>query len=201
MMAGTELREVEFGLEALTYIQSQLARGKSLSQHLLQLPLEAGRVVSYLPDGIDPKEAAQRFAAGGVVQQRKSLAKVADLIAGYLRNQTDRVAVFEDQVAKPGDPWLQTSPVQFFTHGSDVYHFIRASDNGPGRVRDLIRFARDYVFTGIVARLADHMGELVNTAEVSPDVIRSLAAGSEHIIVGAFDGEGALIWSVKAASA
>jgi len=200
-MVSTELRAVEFGPEAVAYIQSQLARGKTLSQHLLQLPLEAGRVVSYLPDGIDPKEAAQRFAAGGVVPQRKSLAKVADLIAGYLRNQTGRVAVFEDQVAKPCDPWLQTSPVQFFTHGSDVYHFVRASDDGPGRVLDLIGFAKDYVFTGILARLADHTAELVNRAEVSPHVIRSLATGSENIIVGAFDGEGALIWSVKGASA
>ena len=66
MMASTELREVEFGAEAVTYLRSQLARGKTLSHYLLQLPLEGGRVVSYLPDGTDPKEAAQRFTAGRV---------------------------------------------------------------------------------------------------------------------------------------
>lgn len=45
----TELKEVTFGPEAIAYLRDQLSHGHTFARYLPDLPLEGGRVHSYLP--------------------------------------------------------------------------------------------------------------------------------------------------------
>lgn len=143
------------------------------------------------------------------MEVRKSVASLAGLTAAFLGGLGHRLAVFEDQAAEPSDPWLRASPIPYLAYGSEVYLFLDSRDRDAIKrgddllqaAKDLIRAAKDYRFVGILTEPPKAANtEVVSHTEVSLKVIRQLAAGTHYVIVGAFDGEGALIWSLKPSS-
>ena len=213
----------EFGDEALDYVRSCLASGKTLSAHLLQLPLDTGRVWAYLPENVAP-EAARSFRMGGVIpiDQDAEVEIFSDgklaatlipvrthplgvrteqvllqFISSYLSESGERYVVFEHALAHPTDPFIQTGTSKFFSYGPEVYHFLSSQDVNLAQIHDTVRSASSYLFIASLTSLPVKQ-DIQPRQEVSLDTLKTLSNNTVHIIVGAYDGEGELIWSKRA---
>ncbi|MGI8588173.1 MAG: hypothetical protein ACR2M0_10875 [Chloroflexia bacterium] len=214
------IKEIEFGDEAIVFIRSRLAEGHTLSKYLLSLSLDDGRVVAHVPVTADDVRSA-RFVSGGLIERDTSLEttfagsdgrvfrivpvtaqpqrletelELANFIMAYLQRPGSRYAVFEHALAAPGDPWLRSSTLRYFSYRSELYIFLTKADANVATIIDTIRRSSTYLFTGILTA-PTAMPELHSAETVTEDVLQTLALSSEHILVGAYDGEGELIWS------
>jgi len=127
-------------------------------------------------------------------QRLETELELANVIMTYLQRPGKRYAVFEHVLAAPGDPWLRSSTLQYFSYMSELYIFLTKADANVETIIDTIRRSATYLFTGILTTPAA-MPELHSAEIVIEDLLRTLALSSEYILVGAYDGEGELIWS------
>ena len=186
------LQQVGLDSAAISFLRSYLASGNTLARYLAGLPLETGRVITYLPPMV-VLEPGRRFDTGGVVSRAETEPQVVDLIAQYLRapDQHTRYAVFEDAVTRPGDPVLQSSRAAFVTSGAEVYYSLTSATGDPSRIIQAVRQATSR-FVGILAALPGDTP--LDSGVVTTDVLMTLAQAAEVILIDAFDGEGYLIW-------
>jgi hypothetical protein len=206
------ITEIELDRDAITFMRSCLSEGNTLSKHLLRLPLDEGRVVTYLPLTASP-DAIKRFAVGGIIpttrlqhevdagkyefvqlSRAEVELKLADLISAYLNQPGSRYAIFEHALAEPTDPWLAQTSAKFFTYRSEVYIFLTSQDISTKAIVSAIRTAATYRFTGILCTTSK-LPDLGTGQVVEQDTLRALAKSTEHIIVGAYDGESEIVWS------
>lgn len=187
------LNKVEFGPEAITYIRSCLSEGDTISTYLLNLPLENGRVATHLPTTISPA-ASRRFKVGGVTTRSETEPALVAFILAYLRGQRKRYAVFE-ALERPGDAPLSSSKAQFFIHEDEIYYFLTPQERDPTKVASTVRAARSYPFIGVLTSIPEDEPDIRAGYELTADILERLAMRTEHILIGAYDGEGELIWS------
>ena len=187
------LQQVDLDSAAIACLRSYLASANTLARYLAGLPLETGRVITYLPPAV-VLEPGRRFDTGGVVSRAETEPQVVDLIAQYLRapDQHTRYAVFEDAVTRLGDPVLQSSRTAFVTYGSEVYYILTPATSDPSRIIQAVRQATSHRFVGILAALPGDTP--LDSEVVTTDVLMTLAQAAEVILIDAFDGEGYLIW-------
>ena len=187
------LQQVDLDSAAISFLRSYLASGYTLARYLAGLPLETGRVITYLTPAV-VLEPGRRFDTGGVVSRAETEPQVVDLIGQYLRgpDQHTHYAVFEDAVTRPGDPVLQSSRAAFVTYGSEVYYILTPATSDPSRIIQAVRQATSHRFVGILAALPGDTP--LDSGVVTTDVLMTLAQAAEVILIDAFDGEGYLIW-------
>ena len=185
------LRPIPNRSAAIAYLRANLESGHALARHLLALPLDAGSVAATLPaDAPDP--AFSRFDAGGVTHRAATEPELAALVLGHLRQGGGRVAVFEDALSRRGDPVLAKQGGRYAFVGDEVYHVLLPGDDG-GQVIAAARRATSFSFIGV---LTSTPGDgLAGGQELSPERVEALARRAEHVLVGAYDGEGVLVWS------
>ena len=119
-------------------------------------------------------------------------AKLAEAIAAFFAEAKDALGIFEHGLARRTDPFLEEATFKVAYCGDEVYPFVAAGDDLLG-IAGAIRGATT-AYPPLVAALThgDLSAERVELAEA--DLI-SLAGKAEKIIVGAYDGEGYVIWS------
>jgi len=208
------LTEINFGPEAISYIRSILADGKTLAKQLTNLPLESGHVYAYLPNDVSP-EAARKFESGGIIPLAddsvaeiqgikivpvrthelgiESYKRLLSFISKYLHG-SNCYAVFEDDSATPYDPWILSYQGPFFMYGSEVYHFLTSHT----RDTDTIAAVKSHAYSRLliaVLTTVNGMPDIQIRENVTPQVLQVFADNTSHIIVSAYDGEGELIWS------
>ena len=188
------LKKYEFGLEAIQYIREQSYMDKTLSAYLFALPLEKGSVVAYLPMNVSP-EASRDFNAGGIARIAETEPRLAGFIMEYLGGRGKPYVVFEDAFKLSTDLSLQRADYIYFTHRSEVYHFLTSRDRDTARIISTIRTARCYPFLGALTSIPDDEPDIQCCQEVSNEFLRMLAMRTKHIIVGAYDLEAQLIWT------
>lgn len=184
---------VEFGPEAITYIRSCLSEGDTLSRHLLVQPLESGRVTAQLPDSVDP-EISQRFEVGGITRRSDTEFNLITFISAYLNEPGKRYVMFET-LARLGDASLASSNNQFLTHRSEVYYFLTSRNCNSEKIINAVRKARSYPFIGVLTSTPEDEPDIQTGHTLAPDVLEKFATRAEHILIGAYDNEGILIWS------
>lgn len=191
------LTEVRFGLEAVPYFDSCLLRGKTLATCILKYQrLETGQIIGYLPPNV-PFERKTQFVAGGMFETPIDREKTVSWVSRFLQGPSRRYVVFEDAYAKPTDPWTQEPKTQFFSFESEVYHFLTSRDQKLETIIQTLRWADGYPFIGAFTSLPADGPEIKHRQEVTRDIVEELAKRVEHILVGAYDNETMLIWSVS----
>jgi hypothetical protein len=119
---------------------------------------------------------------------------LATIISEHLVATSSRVCVFEDANTRPSDPVFHRIKTPVFTFENEVYHFARGGAADSGEIQQLIRAASSWLVIGVLAALPSGV-VLENRSEVPDATLDALASGAEKIIVGAYDGEGYVIWS------
>ena len=204
---STSFREISLGPEAIDYVRDRLESGNTLSTLLLKVhDLKVGRIVTKLPLVVDD-EKAKDFETGGklppIVGEFTSLEPVPNTdsvlleeIRRFLTEADNNVCIFENASAKPGDPFLQSLQTRFSIFDNEIYHLLCPSDIDDDRILKTIGSARSWLFIGAMTSASDARGGLCSEKkELSESDLNLLAERTKKIIVGAYDGEGFLVWS------
>lgn len=194
----THYQEARFPKGAQQYIRECLEEGNSLARHLLtQLDPDSGTVSAFLPPHVAP-DSATRFRYGGIAHAEESEACLITLVQAFLSRRERRLCLFENALAQPHDPVLASAETRLCIFKDEVYHFLSEQDNDSQKIRQTIRAAASpYLCIGVLTSLPQESQILCETQRViltSDEVLRGLAERAETIVVGAYDGEGYLIW-------
>lgn len=186
------LRKVVLGHDAVNYIRLYLSEGGTLSHLLSSLPLDSGRITTFVPRTLSDA-GIRSFATGWRPNPGGVSDRVRTLIASYLRAQPGRGAVFEDingvlpqqGTGPPGYP--------YFVFDGEIYPFLTSAQGGTKAVRRVMLETYSYRFLAVLGdfaeTLAAHAGHIV-----SEDFLQNTASRAEQIVVGAYDSDGCLIW-------
>jgi hypothetical protein len=215
------LHKFELGQEAIDYIKSCLKdlidMNKILAQFLLKLPLEDGKVISYLPAESNT-EAILDFNTGGIVideteekhffksngkkmlmkaiPNRNTRKKLVEFILDFLQKNDNNYLIIEDTFASPSDPYI-LSNIHCLSCKDCVYHFLNAQHSNKDSINEVINNAvRGYLKIGILT-YCNQKYNIKKGKEISEEIIKMFAENTEHIFVRAYDGESELIWSLK----
>lgn len=209
-------REIKFGSEATKYIYECLKDGKTLSKYLLEkLDLKSGKITTFLPADISDEEAKQ-FTEGKLKEPPPQTHKhitaedgtkwkmvpkldmsfwLVTAIQTFLSNGEKRCCIFEDANAQPNDPYLASMKTRFLTFNKEVYHFLSWEDLDAERILQTIRHAESWLFIGAMTSIPKEKDFYLEVGKITSDELSALAERTEKIIIGAYDGEGYLIWN------
>lgn len=190
------LQEARLPDNAIEYIRAELATGSTYARQLSQLPLDKGHVTTFLPPQLDPS-ALPDFSAGPSmifgVSMEGNRTMVSQAIRDYLAEGAYRIAIVET-AHRENDSSLASRPINFFTHGEEVYFWIAREGAHLPLIQRVMSRARDYPFVcGLSLWPAYELQEL-EPRKLEPNELSLLAKNTKHIVVGAFDMEGYVIW-------
>lgn len=201
------LNEVQLGQKAALYVAEKLSLGKTLSRLLLNShEISNGRISTKLPPGIDEREAHD-FESGGKLPLGHNRARplgdlepvpntndaFVDEIRAFLDANNSRVCIFEDASAQPNDQFLRAITTRALTYDDEVYHLVCARDSHEQMLKT-IHAARSWLFVGALTQVPDATG-LCSKKTLTRDEIENLAQNAIGIVVGAYDGEGFVVWT------
>ena len=199
---------------AVEYIQDRLREGNTLASEVLAtVDFSCGHVSTCLPENVTLNSLADLRTGGKLPVPSSDLWRgtdrngelllmipipnsddwLIDQIKSFLTAKRSSVCIFEDSLKRPSDPVLRNISTRYATHGNEVYHVLLNQDADRATIQSVVRAARSIpTFVGVFAE------EEINPADISrlSDVkIRRLAERATGVVVGAFDGEGYLVWS------
>lgn len=209
-MNERNLFEIDLGLRGCQFVARELADGHTFSRLLLEnLDLASGQTTTHLPAGT-LLEDALRFKEGGrlpcppvetwrtiegglMIPTPTTRPHLDELILDSL-TAPNRVAVFENASAARDDPWLQRTDLNAFFFGQEVYHLL-AHPVSLEALDETVRTAQSlFLFVGALTECSAGLERPPNRGELTLDLLRSLARETRWIFVGAYDGEGYVIW-------
>jgi hypothetical protein len=209
----SQIVEIALGLEGLNYVRECLTIGKALSHAVLNtLDLASGVLATFLPSGV-PQEEILRFWSGGKMDEdavhverdsqtmrfgRVHTTDSTFFSLVYAHVKSDRVAfcVLEDQMGSPRDPWLADLPAPKLTDGQGMYYLLSSARTNREAMQRTFNRAMS-IRPPLIAFLSRGTAPAVfDRSQVSPDDpgFRELAASTEQILIGAYDGESFVRW-------
>jgi len=216
MNINIKYREEKLGAEAVLYIRKCLSAGNTLAQNLLKnVTFENGYVTAMLPADILAKDATD-FEEGIFPPSRHSEAEIstgidkpktgclpasdmdfylASMIEIFLNASESHICVLEDALFRPGDPILSKRKQEPIIFGDEVYYFLRGKDVSIDDIADTIKQVKSIpIFVGAMTSLPKGRTLLKSSDVLTLKEIAFVAKNVEKIFVGAYDGEGNLIW-------
>ena len=190
---------VPLAREGIEWVRSCVSRGHSLSQALLRsAALSSGSTFACVREGADRARLTD-FEHGGIVPPGQKPASSADgaLVSLVMSDllAARRICVMEDGLAKPSDPWLRKIGTGQYFLGDDVFHFMVSGRTDEGRILQALRAAKSPpVFVGAICAIGPQV-DLPPAGPVTRDLLDALVSAVVKIFVGAYDGEGYVVWS------
>ncbi len=115
------------------------------------------------------------------------------LISAHL-STPERVCFLENANASRGDPWLAQPGVPTGYYEDEVYHWL-AGPQPEAAIKEAVKTARSsFIFIGALTSLTGTGVELVESGDLSLEALQRLADNTCKLFVGAYDGEGYVIW-------
>lgn len=203
------IKKFKLGNSAFAYIRRQLSIGDVVSTMLLDLPLEAGETRVLLPSLVDPQRLS--FEHGGLSRfnfDDDLRQPLIELVSDFLAESSLNIIVFEAPACRPDTKPGFTGEVSYFTHFPSA-HWIHNPATGEtaqaqavlsyltgknfssmNQVERLFEVAREYPTIGIMSSLSDCVSE-----SSLGHSLRILVQRTNHILVGVYDEQTALVWS------
>ncbi len=187
------------GEQSRLFILNQLHHGLQISQHLCNKDILNGHVISRLStnDNIELIQnlSSDEFNYGGIASLEGSLRCLTEFLMKFMSESPNRLCIFEDAGAEPSFTWVIRDKPRIFTYNKEVYHVAFSQQCTEEGLKHAIRTADStWILIGVATSVPD-IQEWIGKVELTNNDIQELAQRAEHIIVGAFDGEGYLIWS------
>ncbi|TEB15729.1 hypothetical protein Psfp_01960 [Pelotomaculum sp. FP] len=198
-------KEVTLGSEAVVYIKDILKYGNTISKYLLQsYDFEKGKVVTYLPYDIN-NEDARHFKVGGKIKSPAEyensfpipIAYLMNSIKLFLKGGESRLCIFEDVTSKPKDPRISSKDDRIYIYGDEIYYALFGEDaENNEKIHDTIWDSDSHWhFVCIMTSLSKKSFYLRNNKNLNANELKMLVEGTERVAIGAYDGEGYLIWT------
>jgi len=198
---------------AIDYISLQLARGKALAKLLLEnLNFDIGTITALNPAPLEAKQVMQ-FSWGhlhsdehsavplvingeaySACQKANSYEQLAEIITSL--QGPEEICIFENPLATAGDPWLRGAKSRVSTYDHDVYHILTFADLTGTNIENTLREANGFPapIGALGPRPSDPIFESPRHVTISAEHLTGFVRGVHSLFVGAYDGEGYLIW-------
>lgn len=188
------MHKYDLGGDGVEYVHYVLRAAKSLANEVLaRQAIHEGRVTLLGPDGLDRRKLLQ-FRRGGLLSLRASREWLIATIMNGLAASSDRsCAVFENWLASSDDPWLVEARSKVFFFGGEVYHYCTGADDHAAVEAATAESDALPFFWGMLSR--EPTTGLEPGTRVGRETLEELAAEMSLLIVGAYDGEGYLLWN------
>jgi hypothetical protein len=209
------LVETSLGLPAQHFIQERLADGNTFAQEIAKrIQLVQGRITTLLPSGVVPR-SIEDFRTGGklpipstrewkgtqprdetllMIPVPNTNSWLANKVRIYLSHAKDRACIIEDALKHPTDAVLHSLSTRYAIYKNEVYHVLLHDDARDERIMETLRAAQSIpTFIGSLSIWQDGSKQLKGRA-LSLEQLQLLAANTEELFVGAYDGEGYLYW-------
>ena len=106
-----------------------------------------------------------------------------------------RYALFQEPLGRRGDPYIEEMRAPTFLVSNEVFYYLSEREADPELVDETIRGISPYPLIGLLAAV-DGLDERLSTgANVEGSVLRTFIQGMEYLIVGAYDGDGFVMWA------
>lgn len=186
----SDLLELAVDAKCLSYLERLLRSGKSLS-HLLweSVDFAAGKIHILLSKQVSGHEIRD-FALGGIGSIKPARSTLAEIAIRYLQEPGKQI-VLEEGLARAGDPAVRNKTGVLFL-GDEIYYAAEKIDNPEQMERFLMQPRYSLGLVGIFSAVAP--GQV---SKISQTQLARLVEVTEKIVVGAFDGEGYLLWTKK----
>ena len=212
-MSDTTCAQIILGREALDYVTYCLQNGKTLAKFLLdRRDLDQGIVSTFLPPAV-PLDEINQFHRGGKfptppeaewIRTRDSVivpipindSHLVERVRRFLLAGRDSFCIMEDFNARPTDSCLRRRSTSFVTFRDEVYVFLSSASCGNGPIERALKETRSIPFSlgTLTSTPADGSIILGDKMDLTVGQLRALAERTEMLFVGAYDGEGYLIW-------
>jgi hypothetical protein len=193
--------------EGNEHVRGTLAEGKTLSSLVLSVvDLGTGRIDALVPRGV-PAESVTDFRSPlvpepillqlpgrQVVEVAPPLRALAARVASLMSQMSEPVALFEDAQSRPGDAWLDTIRTSHMTYDDEIYHVVTDLTIGEETIYETMCNVSLWPFIGFVINEAGSYMRGHHQA-ASMQTLKSLAQRVTTIVVGAYDGDGFVVWS------
>jgi len=167
-----------------------------------------GNVVTWLPPGgqipagfvrgglfPEPEKAEWRYGSEGVAKPvPTTVDAIATEIETFISEHSHRLCLLANENIDPGDQ-VAALYQDTIAYKNELYHLI-LKGTSRCRIANTIKLAKSVpVFMGVLSSttLAPEIGD----GTISEFSFREVATRTEGVIVGAFDGEGFLLWRKK----
>jgi hypothetical protein len=209
----SQIVEINIDFEGLNYMRECLSIGKALSHAVLNtLDLASGVVTTFLPSGL-PQEEIVQFWSGGKLQEdteyirrdsqmmRFGRVHTTDveffgLIYEHVKTDVMAFCVLEDQMGSPRDPWLADLPAPKLTDGQSMYYLLSSVRTDRQAMQRTFNRAMS-IRPPLIAFLGRGPAfAAFDRTQVPPNDpgFREIAASTEQILIGAYDGESFVRW-------
>jgi len=206
--------EEEQRAAAINYLRQKLGSGKTLAGLLLEsvdfatgavavlnaVALSGSLITEFNWGHVPPApESAQYIKIQGrpflAYPTANSYEHLTEVIYSSMESP-ESICLMENMLASPNDPWLKRAKSRLARYGPEVYHILTRSDRGEEKIEDTLREAESLpVFVGAIGRqppdpiLVDPVDSNISTGQ-----LRTFAKTAHCIFVGAYDGEGYVVW-------
>ena len=178
---------------AIPFLEDYLIYGHELDKEVLSLiDIKNGTVSSFLPPGFMPNK--QDMRDGGVASRETSLSCVALMIAEFLENGQRPVCILEDSTCSPDESFA----VPILSLDEEVYCYLTKNELNLEKIRAaLIEAEQPNFFVGVLAEVPQDLPFPRPEGIIMPEDIEIIVRGTKKFIVGAYAGEGYLIWTKR----
>jgi len=203
----------------MPFISERLARGHTLCQLVLKrVDFSQGKVISTLPEEVGAHVAGSGIQWGGKMPSpwpevrgyhiypdgrkvpllRDSRAPVHSMVCDFLGHHEHGLYVIEDHVSKASDPLNHPNrPAHLALFGDEVYYILTASD-----AEDREKLSRAISWNYYPPLTLSVLTSLEEGEELPPDhgqfeqnQLEDFATRTEAVMIGAYDGEGHIVWT------
>lgn len=182
--------------QAIQYIKDEIKNGGVLFNQFLLMNFNRGSVFSFLPFSqskaisLDYSESLSYLTGMHYLNEIELL--IVKLISDYLNNNPNKYAVFETMAMK-GDPIINKCGMQAFYVKGRSYDFISGSDKTKP-IKKCLDDAQGYpTIIGLINTQNEDF-TIIKDQEFTDIEIIKFMNFLEGLIIGAFDGEGYIVW-------
>ncbi len=192
------LKKVNLDSQALEYIVDELSQGRELAKAvLLNTFLQKGKLFTYSPEKFDIREMDDLGESISYLSDEYVLQPFREIIGreivNYCNESESHIAIFETLGHVPVPPSLEDPGIRYFSIKGNKYDYI---------VKDFVQSIRierylidSSIYPTVIVLTTLPFGITIQPyQEIDEDLITSLATNANKIIIGAFDGEGYVIW-------
>lgn len=198
------------GSKAFKYLAEQLSLGgKTLSNCINLLPIQGGKIYAFVPENT-LEEQLFNFEAGGIYPNNMKLSKTANLIpipnearpvliniiSNYLSITEENCCIFEESNAKPSDPWISKSKIEYVYKDEEIFYFFDEKNANNILLERAIRVSDGYYFLFALGsiNIEDHV-RFTPFAAIKFELLKIFSERINSFFVKAYDGEGYLMWT------
>lgn len=198
---------------ATAYIRNQLSICRMLSDGSNGLFIENGEVYAFVPSWIESDKLYQ-FKNGGIYVieaervpralryeyvRNEALTPIAEEMERLIKADKKNCLLFEEPLYDRKYLEKEKGDVAFVSLGDrNVFYFLNGQNADLEKIKEVIVLSENYVFTCAVSTLNENVqSTFLSSKEINAELLDEFVRNVFVFFVGAYDGEGYLMWVKK----